>query len=172
MSPDEIRAAIAHVKEHPAALYEFRKNAALLMHAALVGGNAALANVGSVEPKACAAKAVAHADALIAALALELEPAAPAAPPPEAELESGRIRPAEWCDPRLIIFVDHGRNGIAGSPGSIFWGERTKDGEDLDTTADGPVFEAIERQYRAGNDSGRVDVMGICYAFQRLEKFN
>lgn len=169
MKPEEIRAAIAQVKEHPAALYEFRKTCAMHFTAALLASP-------NTRTEKVAGIAVQRADDLIAALALELQPEEPPAapPPPEETLEAGRIRPAEWCNPRLIVFTDSRTpEQIAdGSINGIHWGERTKDGEDLDTTADGPVFEAIERQYLAGVTSGRVDVMGIVYAFQRVENFN
>jgi hypothetical protein len=162
----EFCAAIAPIKEHPAALYEFRKTCAMHFTAALLASS-------STRTEKVVVVAVQRADDLIAALGLQLEP--PEAPPAdEDKLEAGRIRPAEWCNPRLIVFTDSRTSEqiAAGSINGIHWGERTKDGEDLDTTADGPVFNAIERQYLAGNESGRVDVMGIVYAFQKVPDFN
>jgi hypothetical protein len=155
MSPDEIRAAIAQVKEHPAALYEFRKTCAMHNLAAMLAGNYANPSdgCGSLSEKS-AARAVKHADDLIAALGLQLEPPAAEAaseePPPV-------ITPKEWRDPREIVVWDEAK--------ALQWGERGKNGEVYATDIDQQVRAAIIRQIESGEDSGSVDVLGILYRF-------
>ena len=160
MTPDEIRAAIAQVKEHPAALYEFRKTCAMNNLAAMIGGN--YANPGDVSPlsEKSAKEAVKHADNLIAALGLQLEPPqqedAPAAgggfeePPPV-------ITPKEWRSPREILVWDEA--------GAIHWGELGKNGATYATDIDQHTRDAITRQIESGENSGIVDVLGIQYRF-------
>lgn len=68
-----------------------------------------------------------------------------------------RIRPEQWRNPRLVI-IDH-------SLGGRFWSELTKDGDTMDTTLTGRVFDVIEKELDYGKYGGQVEVDGVLYVF-------